>query len=287
VLSETVDVKFLKQGENMSRYYLILMLLLTIVFTAACGASSQIGTSPDRSASKFKAGADLAKAHADVEEVGYPSHVRLWAEYIGTVTIVKWEWRVSDGSTNQWPLLWHDATADGGVYWLQIDKPGTINAELRGIDANGNTCTSSIKIRARNNYNSPPVVLFDGPLDYGEKIEPQSDGTVLRYHEWGWDASRSYDPETSIASIEWGVYGGGDLDGDGIPDTLYAGITAEGVEFSNLLGFWLSKKGYDYYQVQARITPELRDDSLEMVVTVTDTAGSRTHKKTGHVSLLK
>jgi len=204
-----------------------------------------------------------------------------------TVTIVMWEWRTSDGSTNQWPNVWHDATADDGVYWLNITKPGTINAELRGTDANGNTCSSPIKVRSRNNYNAAPVVLFDGPQDYGEHFEQQADGTALRYHEWFWDISRSYDPETSIASIEWGIYGGGDLDSDGIPDTLYAGITTDGVPFSKLLGLWLSKKGYDYYKTMARVTPELKDDTLRMTVTATDTAAKEKRWGDGHVTLMK
>lgn len=276
----------------MKRFYMVLLLLVAVLYIAACGAS---GTT-DRSASARGivvskpgvggAGTGAGIAHADVEEVGYPSRVRLWAEYVGTVTIVKWEWRVDDGSTNQWPLVWHDATADDGVFWLELNKPGTINAFLRGVDSNGNTCTSPIKIRSRNNYNAAPVVLFDEPLDYGEHEEKQADGTVLRYHEWRWDISRSYDPETSIKTIEWGIYGGADLDGDGIPDILYAGKNADGTVFSKLPGLIVEKID-DRYLLGLRVTPELTDDTLHVAVTATDTAAKEKKWGDGHVTLMK
>jgi hypothetical protein len=261
----------------MKRIYIPLLVIAVVLLSAACG-SSGLNTSSDSIRDVSKAPQSVCIAHADVEEVGYPSHVRLWAEYVGTVTIVKWEWRI-DGQ-------WYDATADGGVYWLQIDQPGTTNALLRGVDKDGNTCSSPIKIRSRNNYNAPPVVLFDGPQDYGEHFEPQADGTVLRYHEWFWDISRSYDPETSIATLDWGIYGGGDLDGDGIPDDLMAGKTVDGVAFSKLPGL-IVKDVDDPNQFMIWVTPELTVSPLRVAVTATDTAAKPKRWGDGHVTLMK
>jgi len=256
----------------MPRFLTALVLLAAAFNAAACGSSAAL----DRTVAKKDTGACVA--HADVDEAGWPSHVRLWAEYIGTVTIVKWSWRI-DGK-------WYDAPLPDGVYWLEMNKPGTFNALLRGVDANGNDCTSPIKIRSRNNFNAAPVVLFDGPLDYGEHEELQADGTMLRYHEWRWDISRSYDPETSIASLEWGIYGGGDLDGDGIPDTLYAGKMADGTDFSKLDGLVVVHVD-NPYQFILWVTPALTDDTLRMAVTATDTAAKPRRWGDGHVTLMK
>ena len=255
------------------RVFLMLVSLLAVaVVAAACSSSVPY----DHNASKKDTGACVA--HADVDEVGSPAHVRLWAEYIGTVTIVKWTWTIGNQI--------YEAPLPDGVFWLKIDKPGTINAVLRGIDANGNTCSSPIKIRSRVNGNAAPVVLFDGPQDYGEHFEIQADGTALRYHEWRWDISRSYDPETSIASLEWGIYGGGDVDGDGIPDDLMAGKTAGGDEFSLLPGL-LVQDVDDQNQFILWVTPELTVSPLRMAVTATDTAAKPRRWGDGHVTLMK
>lgn len=256
----------------MPRYFVLLALLTIGVLSAACG-----GTNPaDRAVSKKDTGACVA--HADVTEVGCPAKVRLWAEYVGTVTIVKWSWRI-DGQ-------WFDAPLPDGEYWLQIDHPGETNVLLRGIDSKGNDCSSPIKIRSRERFNSPPVVLFDGPQDFGEHEASQADGTVLRYHEWRWNISRSYDPETSIASLEWGIYGGGDLDGDGIPDTLDAGKSADGTGFSYLPGL-IVRPIDDQNQFILWVTPELTDATLRMAVTATDTAAKPRKWGDGHVTLMK
>lgn len=256
----------------MPRYFAFSFLLALTVFSAACGTSG----APDRDASMKPSGECVA--HADVDEVGSPARVRLWAEYVGTVTIVKWAWRI-DGQ-------WFDAPLPDGEYWLEIKHPGTVNALLRGIDANGNTCSSPIKIRSRMNANAAPVVLFDGPQDFGEHESEQADGTRFRYHEWRWTTARSYDPETSIATMEWGIYGGGDLDGDGIPDTLYAGKTTDGKEFSTLPGL-LVQDVDDPGQFMIWVTPELTMSPLRVAVTATDTAAKPRKWGDGHVTLMK
>jgi len=257
----------------MHRFLMILLLLAAVISAAACGSSGLA----DRMAAKKDTGACVA--HADVDEVGYPSHVRLWAENTGSVEMVSWSWRTRDGE-------WHEAALPDGVYWLEITKPGTINAQLRGIDANGNTCSSPIKIRSRNNYNAAPVVLFDGPQDFGEHELMNGDGTILRYHEWRWSTSRSYDPETAIASEEWGIYGGGDLDGDGIPDVLIAGKTADGDEFSYDPGL-IVKDAPEQQQFVLWVTPRFRESPTRMTVTATDTAGRKEKWGDGHVTLMK
>lgn len=257
----------------MHRYFFILLILVTAAFAAACGGTSSLN---DRAASKKDTGACVA--HADVDEVGHPSRVRLWAENTGTVEMASWSWQIQ----NQW----YDASGTDGVYWLEITKPGTINALLRGVDANGNSCSSPIKIRSRNHANAAPVVLFNGPQDFGEHNEILDDGTALRYHEWRWDIFDSYDPETSIVALEWGVYGGADLDGDGIPDLLVAGKTADGEEFSDLPGL-IVKDVDDPYQFMVWVTPELTDDTLRVAVTATDTAYKGKRWGDGHVTLMK
>jgi hypothetical protein len=258
----------------MPRYFVVLALLAISVIGAACGTSTAL----ERQASRIHR--PECEAHADVTEVGNPARVRLWAENTGDVPIVKWSWRI-DGQ-------WYDAPMPDGVYWLQLDHPGNVNALLRGVDGKGHDCSSPIKIRSRERYNSAPVVLFDGPQDFGEHSATQDDGTVLRYHEWRWDISRSYDPETSIATFEWGIYGGGDLDGDGIPDTLYAGKTVDGAEFSKLPGL-IVKHIDDQQQFILWVTPELTDGTLRMAVTATDNAAKPRPRRwgDGHVTLMK
>lgn len=256
----------------MHRFIVVPLLLAAVFYTAACGGSAV----DERQTTKKSLSACIA--HADVDEVGYPSRVRLWAENAGTTEIVSWYWRI--GNTI------HDASLTEGVFWLEIDKPGTINAELRGIDANGNSCSSPIKVKAKERFNAGPVVLFDGPQDFGEHEADGSDGTRYRYHEWRWSTARSYDPETEIVSMDWGIYGGEDLDGDGIPDTLYAGKTKDCISFSKLAGLTVLD-GNDPNSMIVWVTPELTMSPLRVAVTATDTAAKPRRWGDGHVTLMK
>jgi hypothetical protein len=209
----------------MNRIYLLALAVLALALSACGGSGVLHGSS--------KQGDEGCRITSDVVKLGCPGVVRCVASSDGA-PIIEWTFEKSGGTII-------DQSADGSEIWLRMDKPGAYQLTARGVDANGNTCTTPRhKLTCAKGHNAEPVVVVDGGLDPYVETRFSDDGT----DSWDvagatWTAARSYDPEGTetftshtwtvtlhgpdgmpyvIASLDNGVFSGGDLDGDGVPD---------------------------------------------------------------------
>jgi len=249
----------------------------------ACGAlalsACSSGALTTRSAAKAQD--NVVDTRCDYSEAGPTGEMRF---YVAGTQLSSAEWTI-DGKT-------YLSTAPNGEVYFTHDHPGSVQASFRGVDKDGKDCTGPrVKFNVRTNApNNPPVVTsFGGPTDAGEGFERGSDGTLRKYHEWRWTNAQGYDPEEiEVNSWQWGVYDGGDLDGDGLPDRLLAGENADGSVFTKdpeQIEVIPSDGPHTFTVRVYQLTADVEQAQIE--VTVTDAAAKPRKWGDGHVTLMK
>lgn len=262
----------------MARSVMSLLGLACVLLLPACSGNA-VG---DREAAAK--GGITVKPACDSPAAGVPCTMRFFDDGSSSPNgdIVKWEWKIGGGG-------WVDYTATAGEAWAHFDKPGTVVAHLRVTDAAGFEGTEKAKLSLRYNNNAEPVLLVD-------LTDTEVAGGGLRYHQWLWNSSRSYDPDDADWGIEHGMLeiSGGDLDGDGAPDVVLRCGSDDprmpDIETADLDGDGDVDAScgphVQPHQFQVDALAKGKEDVYVWKLTSTDAAGKK-YTKSGHVTLMK